>query len=129
MRLKSKATAGCFKYRPCLARNPIAAPSVIGADSVNAHGHAMISTAVATLTLAPASGHQATAPAAARPIAPTLNQVPNWAPTPVSHRDLGLAKIGLFQRLARWLWETSVIKRRRRTSVVTRPPARTISPR
>ena len=40
---------------------PIAAPSVIGADSVSAQGHATISTAVATLALAAASGHHATA--------------------------------------------------------------------
>src|SRR6476660_4964840 len=103
MRLKSRATAGCFRYRPRFARSPMVAPSVIGAESVNAHGHAMMSTAVATLTLALASGHQATAPAAARPIAPTVNHVPNPAPTTVNHRDLGLEKTGLFQRLARWL--------------------------
>src|SRR4051794_3644144 len=39
----------------------MAAPSVIGADSVRAQGHATISTAVATLALRAASGHQAIA--------------------------------------------------------------------
>ena len=42
----------------------MAVPSVIGAESVSAHGHATMSTAVATVALAAASGHQAIAPAA-----------------------------------------------------------------
>ena len=70
----------------------MAVPSVIGADSVRAHGHAMMRTAVATLALRTASGHHAMAPTAARPIAPTVNHPPKRADTSASQCVFGLLK-------------------------------------
>src|SRR5262245_28758495 len=106
----------------------MAVPSVSGAESVNAQGHAIIRTAVATLALAATFGHHAIAPAAASAIAPIVNQAPNRAATSVSHLDYVFEKIGLFQRLAKWLCDTARSTRSLRMSVVARPPARTTSP-
>ena len=85
----------------------MAVPSVMGAASVSAQGQAMIRTAVATCADIRASGHQASAPAAARASAPTTNQNPNAAVTPVSQSVFGLANTGLSHSSASRLCETS----------------------
>ena len=108
---------------------PIAVPSVIGAASVSAHGQAMISTAVATLALAP---RRATRQSRRRPRAPMRA---DREPAAESRRQvrqpvrLRLLKTGLFHSARELTVRHIALDAKPHAWPTTRPPARTVSPR